>query len=123
MEDKKFCEWKRFLFTEETVGENIDMEYCARGHFSGLLGIIWVYSRKGSSLPSLKNKMFQSCLLVTFSAMLSNILSTLMIYKLSGHTSVDDLGRYHDIFYSDPADGNGLLFSTLFPSSIRTISG
>ena len=45
------------------------------------LGIIWVYSRKGSSLPSLKNKMFQSCLLVTFSAMLSNILSTLMIYN------------------------------------------
>lgn len=45
-----------------------------------ILGIIWIYSRKGSHLPSLKNKMFQGCLMVTFCAMLSNVLSTLMIY-------------------------------------------
>lgn len=45
-----------------------------------ILAIIWVYSRKGSHLPTLKNKIFQSCLTVTISAMLSNILSTVMIY-------------------------------------------
>ncbi|MCR1840447.1 putative bifunctional diguanylate cyclase/phosphodiesterase [Murimonas intestini] len=46
-----------------------------------ILGIIWIYSRKGSHLPSLKNRMFQGCLMVTFCAMLSNVLSTLMIYN------------------------------------------
>lgn len=46
-----------------------------------MLGIIWVYARKGSHLPTLKNRMFQGCLLVTFSAILTNILSTLMIYR------------------------------------------
>lgn len=46
-----------------------------------ILGIIWVYSRKGSNLPVLKNKMFQICLLVTFTGISSNILSTLMIYN------------------------------------------
>lgn len=45
-----------------------------------ILGIIWVYSRKGSHLPSLKNRMFQGCLTVTFAAMTSNILSTFMLY-------------------------------------------
>lgn len=44
-----------------------------------ILGIIWVYSRKGSHLPTLKNRVFQSCLVVTFSAILTNILSTVMI--------------------------------------------
>lgn len=46
-----------------------------------MLGIIWVYSRRGSHLPTLKNKIFQGCLMVTFGAMLTNILSTLMIYQ------------------------------------------
>lgn len=46
-----------------------------------ILGIIWVYSRKGSHLPSLKNRIFQGCLTVTFAAMLSNILSTFMLYN------------------------------------------
>lgn len=46
-----------------------------------MLGIIWVYARKGSHLPTLKNKVFQWCLLVTFSAILTNILSTNMIYQ------------------------------------------
>lgn len=45
-----------------------------------ILGIVWVYSRKGSRLPSLKNRVFQGCLTVTFAAMLSNILSTFMLY-------------------------------------------
>lgn len=45
-----------------------------------ILGIIWIYSRKGSHLPTLKNKIFQGCLTVTFSAMLTNILSTYMLY-------------------------------------------
>lgn len=45
-----------------------------------ILGIIMVYSRRGSNLPSLKNKVFHICLLITFSAILTNILSTIMIY-------------------------------------------
>lgn len=45
-----------------------------------ILGIIVVYSRRGSNLPSLKNKVFHGCLLITFSAILTNILSTIMIY-------------------------------------------
>ena len=44
-----------------------------------ILGIIWVYARKGSHLPSLKNRIFLECLTVTFAAMLSNILSTFML--------------------------------------------
>lgn len=44
-----------------------------------MIGIIWVYARKGSHLPTLKNKVFQWCLMVTFSAILTNILSTIMI--------------------------------------------
>lgn len=44
-----------------------------------ILIIIWIYSRKGSALPTLKNQLFQSCFLVTFCAMLTNILSTVMI--------------------------------------------
>ena len=46
-----------------------------------MLGIIWVYARKGSRLPSLKNKIFQWCVMVTFSAIFTNILSTIMIYN------------------------------------------
>lgn len=45
-----------------------------------MLGIVWVYARKGSHLPTLKNRIFQGCLTVTFGAMLTNILSTVMIY-------------------------------------------
>lgn len=43
------------------------------------LSIIWVYSRKGAPLPSLKNKMFQCCMLATFCAMLSNVISTVLL--------------------------------------------
>lgn len=46
-----------------------------------MLGIIWVYARKGSRLPSLKNRIFQWCVMVTFSAIFTNILSTVMIYN------------------------------------------
>ena len=46
-----------------------------------ILGIIWTYSRKGSNLPSLKNRVFQGCLIVTFGAIFTNILSTIMIYN------------------------------------------
>ena len=46
-----------------------------------MMGIIWVYARKGSHLPTLKNRIFQWCLLVTFSAMLTNILSTILIHQ------------------------------------------
>lgn len=44
-----------------------------------MLGIIWIYARKGSHLPSLKNRIFHICLLVTFWAVLTNLLSTAMI--------------------------------------------
>ena len=43
------------------------------------LYIIWSYSRRGNPLPSLKNRTFQACFLTTFCAMLSNILSTVML--------------------------------------------
>lgn len=43
------------------------------------LAIIWFYSRKSDLVPSLKNRLFQSCFSVTFCAMGFNILSTLML--------------------------------------------
>lgn len=46
-----------------------------------MLCIIWVYSRKGSPLPTLKNRLFQICFLITFCAMTSNVLSTEMLYR------------------------------------------
>jgi len=46
-----------------------------------ILCIIWVYSRKGSLLPTLQNKFFQICFFVTFVAIISNIASTLMLYN------------------------------------------
>lgn len=57
------------------------MEWNITGEMVSLimLGIIWVYARRGSHLPTLKNKIFQSCLLVTFGAVLTNLLSTAMI--------------------------------------------
>lgn len=48
-----------------------------------MLLIVWVYSFKSGSAPSLKNKLFQTCFLVTFLAMASNIASTIMISYLS----------------------------------------
>lgn len=44
-----------------------------------ILCIIWIYSRKSSSLPTLKNRLFQGCFMATFFAMSTNVLSTLMI--------------------------------------------
>ncbi|MCI6467948.1 MAG: bifunctional diguanylate cyclase/phosphodiesterase [Faecalicatena sp.] len=57
------------------------MEWNITGEMVSLimLGIIWVYARRGSQLPSLKNKIFHGCLLVTFSAVLTNLLSTTMV--------------------------------------------
>ena len=43
------------------------------------LSIILVYAHKGTLLPSWKNRMFQCCLGATFAAMVSNVLSTLML--------------------------------------------
>lgn len=54
---------------------NIAPEYVS----TVILCIIWVYSRRGSTLPTLKNKLFQVCFVVTFGAMVSNILSTELI--------------------------------------------
>lgn len=44
-----------------------------------ILVIIWCYSRKGSSLPTLSNILFQGCFLLTFLAIVSNILSTVLL--------------------------------------------
>ena len=44
-----------------------------------ILSIIWLYSRRGSWLPTLRNRIFQCCFLVTFLAIITNILSTIMI--------------------------------------------
>ena len=46
-----------------------------------VLVIVWIYSRKGSVLPTLKNRLFQGCFLVTFLAMSTNILSTFMLMQ------------------------------------------
>ena len=46
-----------------------------------ILLIIWGYSRRGSPLPSLKNRVFQGCLIVTFLAVSTNILSTLLLMR------------------------------------------
>lgn len=43
--------------------------------------IIWTYSFKSNLIPSLKNKLFKACLFVTFLGMISNILSTVMIFN------------------------------------------
>lgn len=43
------------------------------------LAIIWFYSRKSNEVPSLKNRLFQSCFFVTFCAMTFNVLSTVML--------------------------------------------
>lgn len=48
------------------------------------LAIIWSYSRKSDLVPSLKNRLFQSCFSVTFCAMGFNILSTLMLTYPAG---------------------------------------
>lgn len=44
-----------------------------------ILFIIWVYSRKGNLVPSLKNRLFQMCFLITFCAMGFNIMSTILL--------------------------------------------
>ncbi|MEG0367365.1 MAG: diguanylate phosphodiesterase, partial [Coprobacillus sp.] len=44
-----------------------------------ILSIVWIYSRKSHMTPSLKNRLFQGCLFVSFVAMATNILSTIMI--------------------------------------------
>lgn len=41
--------------------------------------IIFIYSHSGMTLPTLKNKVFRACLLVTMCAILSNIASTMLI--------------------------------------------
>ncbi len=45
-----------------------------------ILCIIWVYSRKGNPLPTLQNKCFHICFLVSFFAILSNILATILLF-------------------------------------------
>lgn len=47
------------------------------------LCIIWIYSRRGNPIPSLKNRSFQVCFGVTFLAMTTNILSTVLLYHLT----------------------------------------
>lgn len=54
---------------------NMSTEYCALL----ILIIIWTYEKRGSNIPSLKNIAFQSCLIITFLSILSNIISTHMI--------------------------------------------
>lgn len=53
-----------------------------------VLCIIWVYSRKGNLIPSLRNRLFQVSLLTTFCAMTSNILSAVLIFTLNPYTLV-----------------------------------
>ncbi len=45
-----------------------------------ILCIILVYSRKGNPLPTLQNKCFHICFMVTFVAILSNMLATILLF-------------------------------------------
>ena len=53
-----------------------------------VLSIIWAYAYKGNPTPSLKNRLFQISLMVTFLSMSTNLLSTWLIYTLSPQTYV-----------------------------------
>lgn len=53
-----------------------------------ILSIIWIYSRKGNPIPSLRNRLFQACLSITFCAMITNILSALLLAALVSQTLV-----------------------------------
>lgn len=64
---------------ELAVGVSMSWNIAAESISLVMIGIIWVYSRRGSHLPTWKNRIFQGCLMVTFSASLTNILSTVMI--------------------------------------------
>lgn len=44
-----------------------------------ILSIIWIYSRKSNLTPTLRNILFQGCFLTTFTAVITNILSALLI--------------------------------------------
>lgn len=48
-----------------------------------ILCIIWIYSSKGNPLPSLQNRFFRICFVVTFLAITSNIVATILLYNLS----------------------------------------
>lgn len=50
-----------------------------------IVTIILVYAYRGSKVPTLKNRVFEVCLLVTFGSILCNILSTVM---LQFHTAI-----------------------------------
>lgn len=54
---------------------NIAPEFCALV----ILTIVWLYEKKGSHIPSFKNKVFHGCLIITFLGIVSSIASTLMI--------------------------------------------
>ena len=54
---------------------NIAPEFCALI----ILTIVWIYEKKGSNIPSFRNKIFHGCLIITFMAISSNITSTIMI--------------------------------------------
>lgn len=62
-------------------GNNVEWNLAAEAISLVMIGIIGVYARKGSHLPTLKNRIFQWCLTVTFSAIFTNILSTIMIQQ------------------------------------------
>lgn len=46
-----------------------------------ILCIIWVYSSKGNLLPTLQNKFFRVCFVVTFLSITSNIAATFLLYN------------------------------------------
>ena len=56
---------------------NIIPEFCALA----ILLIVWFYEKKGSNIPSIKNKIFLGCLIITFIFIISNIISTIMIHN------------------------------------------
>lgn len=47
-----------------------------------IVTIIIIYSRGNNTIPTLRNKVFSACLIITFIGIVSNIISTLMIYNI-----------------------------------------
>lgn len=81
IQDKnKLCRKNKFFNEKNKEWNDVVWNISPECISAVMLCIIWVYSRKGSPLPTLKNRLFQVCFLVTFCSMTSNVISTLMLY-------------------------------------------
>lgn len=78
-----------------------------------ILVIIWFYSRKGNLVPSLKNRMFHMCFMVTFCAMSFNVLSTVMLAHPEYFPAILSWAVTDIYFVATPLMGMAYFFYTL----------